>query len=304
MGGSPDVPKVPDPTVTANSQFDMNKQAGTMSQQGSMVNQSNPYGSLNYSQTGTSPDGTPLYSQSTTLSPANQQLLDILNGTKTTAGGQGSALISGANYGAQQPGTVIGDATSGLVKDAMAKQVAYLQPQMDYDIDRKDTQLRNQGFAPGDPGYDRAMNALKQSQGQTITGFESTIEPQMFNQSMQSYLMPAQLGSMLSGFGSPTMPTWNNTPNLNIQSPDLIGATNSANTANMAAYKAQNDQNNAMMSGLFGIPSSILGGMAKGGAFNGALSGLMGAGGLGAAGAGAADAGLASLAALGPMAII
>lgn len=272
MGNSPDVPKVPDPTVTANSQFDLNKQAGTASQQGSMVNQTNPFGNLNYSQTGTSPDGTPLYTAKTSLDQSQQQLLDILNGTKTSAATGGQNLISGANYGAQQPGDVIGNATSGLVKDAMGKQVAYLQPGFDYDSDRLDTKLKNQGFAPGEPGYDKAMNALKQSQGQTVTGFESTIEPTMFNQAMQSYMLPASLGGTLANLGSPTMPTWNNTPSLNIQSPDLIGATNSANTANMAAYNAQLNQNSAMMSGLFGIPSALLGGWAKGGG----LQSLMG----------------------------
>lgn len=273
MSASPDVPKVPDPTVTANAQFDLNKQAGKASQQGSMVNQINPFGSLNYSQTGTSPDGTPLYTAKTSLDGTQQQLLDILNGTKTSAATGGQNLISGANYGAAQPGDVIGNATSGLVKDAMGKQVAYLQPGFDYDSDRLDTKLKNQGFAPGQPGYDKAMNALKQSQGQTVTGFESTIEPQMFNQATQSYLMPAQLGGMLANLGSPTMPTWSNTPSLNIQSPDLIGATNSANTANMTAYNAQLNQNNAMMSGLFGVPTALLGGWAK----SGGLQGLMGA---------------------------
>lgn len=271
MGGSPEVPKVPDATVTANSQFNLNKQAGQASQQGSMVNQTNPFGSLSYSQTGTSPDGTPLYTARTSLDGSQQQLLDILNGTRTSAGTAGRNLISGANYGAQQPGDVIGNATSGLVRDAMAKQVDYLHPSFDYDIDRLDTKLKNQGFAQGQPGYDKAMDALKQSQGRTVTGFESTIEPQMFQQAMQSYLMPAQLGGTLANLGSPTMPTWNNTPNLNIQSPDLIGATNSANQANMAAYNAELNQNNSMMSGLFGIPTAILGGMAKGGAFNSLL---------------------------------
>lgn len=273
MGNAPDVPNVPDPNVVAANQATYNTKAGVDSQVGSMVNQDNPYGSLNYSQTGTSPDGTPIYTSKTTLTPDNQRLLDVLQGTKATAGTQGSNLISGANYGAQQPGDVIGNATSGLVKDAMAKQVAYLDPFFKQQTDQLDTKLRNQGFAPGQPGYDTAMNGLKQSHGQTVTGFESTMEPQMYQQAYQNYMTPAQLGGTLANFGAPTAPTWNNTPNLNIQSPDLIGATNSANTANMAAYNAQNSKNNAMMSGLFGIPTAVLGGWAG----SGGLSSLLGA---------------------------
>lgn len=278
MSNSPDVPNVPDPGVTASKQFDLNKQAGTASQTGSMVNQSNPYGSLNYTQTGTSPDGTPLYTAKTTFDPAQQQLLDILNGTKKIAGQQGQDLLAGANYGAQQPKDVIGDMSGGWLKDAMSKQMSYLQPQMDYDIAKMDTKLKNQGFAQGDPGYDKAMNALKQSQGQTITGFQAQQQPELLKQAIAAYMMPAQLGGTLTGLGSPTAPTWNNTPNLQIQSPDLIGATNSANTANMKAYEAQSNKDNAMMSGIFGVPSAVLGGWAQ----NGGMQALMGAGALAA----------------------
>jgi hypothetical protein len=272
MSNSPDVPNVPDPGVTASKQFDLNKQAGLMSQQGSMVNQSNPFGELTYSQTGTSPDGTPLYTAKTTLNSSQQELLDILNGTKKTAGTQAGNLLTGANYGAAQPKDVIGDMSGGWLKDAMTKQMSYLQPGFDYDIAKMETKLKNQGFAQGDPAYDKAMNALKQSQGQTVTGFQASQQPALLQQAAQLYQMPAQLAGSLSGLGAPTMPTWNNTPNLNIQSPDLIGATNSANAANMKAYEAQSNKDNAMMSGIMGVPSAILGGWAQ----NGGLQALMG----------------------------
>lgn len=281
MSSGPEVPKVPDPLVTANKQQDLNTKAGTASQVGSMTNQVNPYGSMTYMQSGTSPDGTPLYTSTVNLSPENQRLLQTLQGTQATAGQQGFNLLQGANYGASQPGDVIGNSTSGLVKDAMAKQVAYLQPTMDYDIDRMDTRLRNQGFAPGQPGYDQAMDGLRLNQGKQIQGFLSNIEPQMFDQSVRSYMLPAQLSGSLSGFGAPKDPTWTQTPQLNIGPADLTGATASANQANMEAYKAESAKNNAMMSGLFGIPTSIIGGMATGGAFNPLMGGLMGAKALG-----------------------
>jgi len=297
MGNSPDPPPVADPNVVAGNQAALNKTAAIDSQQGSMVNQSNPFGSLTYTQTGTSADGTPLYTANTQYTGTNADLLNILQGTQKTAGQAGQNLISGANYGAAQPGDVIGNATKGLTQQAMAQQVAYLQPQFDYDTSKLDTKLKNQGLNPGTPGYDQAMNALKQSQGQTVTGFEASMEPQMYQQATQNYLLPAQLGGTLAGLGSPTAPTWNSTPNFNVQSPDLIGATNSAQQAQQAQYQAQLAQSNNMMSGLFGIPTAILGGWAKGGG----LGSLLGAGGLGAS---TADAGLASLASLGPAAII
>lgn len=274
MSSSPSssAPKPTDPNITASNQQNLNTEAGLKSQQGSMVNQDNPFGSLNYTQTGTSPDGTPIYTAKTTFSPENQQLLDILTGTKKIAGTQGQDLLSGANYGAAQPKDVIGDMSGGWLKDSMDKQVAYLQPQMDYDVDRLDTKLKNQGFAPGTPGYDKAMNALKQSQGQTITGFQASMQPELLKQAIAAYMMPAQLGGQLTGMGSPTAPSWVNTPGLSIQPANLIGATANYDAAAQKAYESDLSQKNAMMSGLFGIPSAVLGGWAQSGGLQSAMA--------------------------------
>lgn len=274
MGDTPDPPPVENPSVTAGKQQELNTKAGTQSQQGSMVNQSNPFGSLSYTQTGTSPDGTPLYTATTKLSDANQQLLNILQGTQKTAGTQASNLLSGANYGAAQPKDVIGDMSGGWLKDSMDKQVSYLQPTFDYDTDRLDTKLRNQGFQPGDPAYVRAMDALEQSQGRTVTDFQSRLQPELLKQAQQMYMMPATLGTALAGLGQPQMPQWIKTPELNIQPANLIGATANAQAAQQKAYEAEMANNSNMMSGLFGIPTAILGGWAQ----NGGLTSLLGAG--------------------------
>lgn len=301
MGSSPQVPNVPDPNVVAANQGTINTKAGQASQAGSNVNQNNAFGSLTYAQTGTSPDGTPLYTANTTLSPEEQQLLTTLQGTQKTAGTAAGNLLTGANYGSVPAAQAIGDATTGLTKDAMDKQVAYLNPYFTTQTSQLDTQLRNQGLAPGQPGYDNAMRALQNNQGNTVTGFLSNIEPQMYQQASQTYQLPASLAGSLAGLGAPTLPNQSfvQTPGLNIQPANLEGDVASANTANMNAYQAQLGQQNAMMSGLFGIPTAVLGGLAKNGSLTG-LSGLFGSAGA----AGGADAGLAALQALGPAAII
>jgi len=272
MSSTPDAPTVTDPNVTAAKQQQLNTTAGTQSQVGSMTNQVTPTGSLSYTQTGTSSDGTPLYTATTKLSDPQQQLLNTLQGTQQAAGTAGKNLISGANYGAQAPGDVIGNATSGLVKDAMAKQVSYLDPYFQQQTSQLDTQLRNQGFAPGQPGYDNAMRAVQNNQGNTVTGFEAQMEPQMYQQAYQNYMTPASLGGTLAGLGAPSNPTFQSTPQLNIQPANLIGATANAQQAAEASYQDQLKQSQAMMSGLFGIPTALLGGWAK----SGGMQDLMG----------------------------
>src|SRR4051812_3171131 len=164
MGSTPEVPSVPNAKTVAAGQQTYNTQAGQASQRGSMVNQVNPYGSSTYMQSGTSPDGTPLYTSTVNLSPENQRLLQTLQGTQATAGQQAFNLLGGANYGARPAGDVIGSGTSGNVQDAMQHQISYLDPYFQTQRDQMDTKLKNQGFAPGEKGYDNAMRGVMNSQ--------------------------------------------------------------------------------------------------------------------------------------------
>lgn len=275
MGSSPSPPTIANPNVVASQQQDLNTKSGEQSQQGSMVNQINPYGQLTYTQTGTSPDGTPLYTATTQLSPEQQNLLNLYTGNQTTAGQQAGALLKGANYGGTNYNDVIGNATSGLTGQAVAQQTAYLNPYFQTQTDQLDAKLKNQGFAPGQPGYDNAMRALQNNQNNTVTGFISQIEPQMFQQAQTEYLTPAQLALSLESNSAPTMPnsSFVSAPGLNIQPANLIGATANAQAAQEQSYQDQLAANNNMMSGLFGIGSSVLGGWAK----NGGVQSLLGA---------------------------
>jgi hypothetical protein len=273
MGSSPTPPQPQDAGNVAAQQQQYNTQSGQQSQEGSMVNQSTPYGSLTYNQTGTASDGTPLYTATTSLSPQQQQLLNLLQGNQTTAGTQAGQLLNNANYGSSNPSDVIGNATSGLTQQAMGQEVSYLNPFFTQQTSQLDAQLRNQGLDPSSPAYKQAMNNLSQSQNQTVTGFEASMEPQMYQQAENNYLLPLTMSSTLMGESSPTNPQFQSTPSLNIQPANYEGAVSTEEQQQQQTYQDQLNQNNAMMSGLFGIGSSVLGGWAK----SGGLSSLMAA---------------------------
>lgn len=272
MSSSPTVPTVPNPTNVADTQTGLNTTAATSSQAGSNVNQNNAFGSLNYTQTGTGPNGTPLYTANTTLSPTEQGLFDSFTSGQQTAGNQANALLTGANYGSTNPATTIGNATSGLTQQAMGQEINYLSPYFNTQTSQLQTQLANEGINPSSPAYVNAMRNLQNNQGNTVTGFEAQIEPQMYSQATSSYELPAELAESLGTYGTPTTPnsSFVSTPSLNITPANYEGDVSSANTANMAAYQAQLGQSNAEMSGLFGLGSAALGGLAK----NGSLTGL------------------------------
>lgn len=266
MSSGPSVPTPQNPTVTAQTQQDFNTKAGEASQQGSMVNQVNPFGSFTYNQTGVSANGTPIYTLKSDLSPANQQLLDLLNASKTTAGTQAGQLISNANYGAASPSDVIGNATKGLTQQALNQQIDYLKPYQDYQRQQMDTQLRNQGFAPGQPAYDMQMKKLQNDQDSSVQNYLSNIQGQMMQQATQQYLLPLTMGQQLQAWGAPISSTMQQTPALSIQPANYTGAVANYDQAAMQAYNAQKQQQNAMLSGLFGIGTGVLGAMATGGA--------------------------------------
>src|SRR5690606_36652740 len=96
MGSTPKPPKVQSSSETAQNQQMYTNQ----SQIASGVNQSNPYGNLNYTYS-IGPDGQLIMNANQSLSPAQQQLLNTLQGTQQTAGTQGGQLLAGANYGEQ-----------------------------------------------------------------------------------------------------------------------------------------------------------------------------------------------------------
>lgn len=277
-------PSAPDPQTgialgaqVANTQNAYNTSAGETSQLGSMTNQVNPYGSLTYNQTGTGPNGTPLYTANVQLTPEQQQMFNTLQSTKTSAGDQANSVISNANYGATDPASAVGSMTTGLTSDLLKTQTDYIQPFFTTQRSQLDTQLRNQGLAPGNPAYDNAMRGLDTSQNLSVTQAAGQFEPQAYSQAMSSYLLPAQLGQNLAQFGAPGDATQDltQTPQLNVQPANVTGATATENTALNNQYTAQMQQYQNMMSGLFGVGSAVLGGWGN----SGGLSSLLGSSG-------------------------
>jgi hypothetical protein len=274
---SPSVPTVPDPNTVAQNQQGLNLNAMEDSQAASNVNQVTPTGSLTYAQTGTGPNGVPTYTATQTLSPAEQALLTTMQGTQQTAGTQAGNLLSGANYGAAgspSPAAAIGNSTSGETQALLGQETSYLNPQFDHQTQQLQTQLASQGIYPGSPAYTQQMQNLQLNQNQAVTGFLATAEPAAYQQATSSYELPLTMASQELGLSQPAGIGTTSTPQASMQPADLVGATSSANTANMNAYNAELAQQNAMMSGLFGLGSAAISGGSAG--FGGSLLGSLG----------------------------
>lgn len=274
---SASAPTPADPNAVASTQQNTyNTPAAEQSQQGSMVNQVNPYGSLSYSQTGTGANGTPIYTSSLSLSPQQQQLLNSLTGSQTTAGQQAQALLSGANYGATDPTTAIGTGTSGISGQMMSGYLGLMQPFFTNQTNQAQTQLLNQGLTPSpsanpnDPStwgpYEQEMAQLGATQAQQVGAEAAQFQPAAFNEATQLYQLPAQLGTSLAQFGAPTSPGGSlvQTPGLNITPADYESATATQQQMEEQNYQSQMAQEGQIISGGLGMLGTLGGGYLRG----------------------------------------
>ena len=257
--GQPSPPNVAntnaESTAVAGQQLQqINTPAAEENQAGSNYNWSGPTSSVTYGQTGTGPGGVPIYGVTTQYTPEQQQLLNTLQSTQQSGGTQAGQLLGGANYGAAQPSDVIGNMTSGLVGQNMQSYLAASDPFFATQTSQLDTQLRNQGLAPGDPAYDNAMRSNTTNQGYAVEGAAANFEPQAFAQSNTEYTLPATLSESLAGFGAPAAPGQGQTGGaaLGIQTPNSSADLAADTTGAENQYTAQQAQYNAMISGLLG----------------------------------------------------
>lgn len=258
MGGSSSPPPpVADPYATSAAQFQSNLAAGESAQAASNVNQITPTGSLMYYQTGIGPNGVPTYTAVQQLTPAQQELLTLQEQGKGLAGGAASNLLRGTFDQYSTPYD-IGGPTSGTTKALLDQQVSYLSPYFQQQTDQLDNQLRNQGIMPGTPAYNQQMDAVRQQQNRSVTSFLAQAEPLAFNQAVQQYQLPLSTATQLFGLNQPMGVNPTATPGANYQPANVTGAVSSAQDAQMKAYQAQQQQDAAMMSGMFNTGAAAI----------------------------------------------
>lgn len=274
----PKAPSPPDPVATAQAQGAVNKEAAIAQQELNFVNQQTPYGNLEFSQRGTSEAGTPQYTATTTLSPEEQQKLDLTNqaGIKygQTANQQLNAvsgkLAQPLDYGALGAAPQINEQTRGAVADSLYGR---LEPLMNRDRDRLETRLATQGITQGSEAYKNALDdearartdarlaVENQALGQAgqLYGLERSARDSAINELNQQRQIPLnELSAMLTG-SQVQGPSFVGTPQAQLNPADLMGATYNSYQGELNNYNQKQGVQNALMGGLFGLGSAGLG---------------------------------------------
>lgn len=242
---------------------------------------------LNYSQTGVDAQGNPTFEASQGLGEMGEQYA-------------GGLARLGQNY-FDRAGQGMPD-SSGAFNQAYDLASANLEPRFQRATDQMENKLRNQGLDPTSEAYKSSSNDLALQQNEARNNLVSSLQGQMFNQSMASRqqgmneLNPGiQFGNSVlgNGFVNPT--------NVNTGNVDVAGLEQAKYNQEQQVYQQQMQQKNAMMGGLAGIGSSLLMAPMTGGM---SLGGMMGQGLMGGVssmfGGGQPDFGAVGLSQVGP----
>lgn len=277
-GGKGSPPPPPDPVATANAQGAANREAALASLETSMIGQQTPFGTLRYEKIGQSEAGNPQYRAITELSPQQQQLLGLQTQGQLSLGQLGVDQLGRIQDSVAQPFSYDGIA-SVTPDEAYRAQilnsiVTRNQPFMDRERQALVTSLANQGITdPGSQAYITAIDEINRRQNDFMLGADVTAANalnQEFARDMsarqqaiqeRAYLRDRPLSEMsafMSG-AQPQMPQFGSTPVMNQQPADITGPTYAAYQGNLAAWQQGQQNNNAMMGGLFGLGAAGLG---------------------------------------------
>lgn len=229
----------------ANSQALGNLAGAQQAVQANRVNQTTPYGNLNYTQNS---NGT--WSANQTNSDQMTGLINSsLSGLQSSQSNPMYGINPGENY-----------------SDAIMRR---LQPQMQQSQGMNDAKLANQGIVPGTQAYEDAMRTFNQGQNDLLTSAQIN--------GMQTGLQAQQLqGNQAAQVKSLSTPNFINAPQqAAVSGPDYMGALSTQTNANIAAQNAALGQQTNQQAGLYGLGSAgILGLAANPGLVSSGLNGL------------------------------
>lgn len=248
-------PTPPDPMKTAQTAFDFAKKGGIFQSGLNQVNQITPTGSLTYKRIGTNPDGSPRYQATTALSPGQRALMQ----QQTNTGITGSTIaqnIEQQNAARLAAGPDMDE--TGITKALMGWGRDYLQPGFDQQQAAEDARLQHQGIMPGSEAWTRAHTESARNMNDAYTKLLLTGQGQAMQAAEAKYMDPLRAISTLQGGQQPGV-NFAQTPQSGVSDPTGFAQLAEQNYQ----QKAQNYGN--LMSGLFSIPSTILGGWATGG---------------------------------------
>lgn len=249
---TPQPAPAPDPVATANAQTASNKATAISQYELGATNQVTPNGSLTYKQTGTNADGTPQFTATTTLSPDQQSLYDKGNVTQNNLADIGNSQSAKIGQLLDTP-VNLDTATEGKIDSLGA---ARLDPQFAREGAALDTSLVNKGIRPGSQAWNDAHTQFSQQKNDAYNQLYLSGRGQGAQEALTERNQPINEISALLSNSQVSQPNFTGTPSPGVAPTDIIGAQQQSLNQSNVGFNAQQQQNNALMSGLFGLGKS------------------------------------------------
>ena len=271
-GGKGSSPPPPDYSGAAKETAAGNLDAARVATAANRVNQYTPYGSLEYKinpQEQWDIYGNPTWSATQTLSPEQQQLLDIQNQTSIGMGNLAGKGLGYVENMISKPFDTSGIAQTGInpgetMQDSIMRR---LQPQIEQGREALQAQLANQGVVPGTEAYNRAMTQQNQRENDAMTsavvqGTQTGLAANQQGFQQLGYMRNEPINTLNavrtgSQVSSPNFIS-NIAQQATTQGADLLGAAQMQQNAAQAGANASNAASSNLTSGLMGLGGAAM----------------------------------------------
>lgn len=260
---SPKAPTPPDPAKTAAAQTGMNIDTANTQQIVNQTNQSTPYGSLNYNQTGsttyTDSQGhshvIPQYTATQTLSPDEQKIFDTGVQQQQSEGKLALDQTNKLQGLLAQPVDLSNDAVEKHLFDLGS---ARLNPMFAQQKEQLDTQLSDQGIKPGSDAWNTAENQFSYGKNDAYNNLLLAGHGQSVSDLMAQRQEPInEITALMSG-SQVSHPSYVSTPQSGVAGTDYGGMVQNQYAGQLAQYQAKLQQQQATMGGIFGLAGSAV----------------------------------------------
>lgn len=261
--------------MVAAAQSQANRETAITNAYLNRVNQITPYGSLNYQQSGTAPDGTPLFTATQSFTPEMQRLFDTGMQTRQGLADLGGTLVGQARDAMGQPLDFSGlpELTNDFSGDRERVETALydrLNPQLQQRRQQVETQLANQGVAVGTEAWRRAMDDLARGENDAhlgVIGQGGQEQSRLYGLALQGRrqgiqervtqrTQPLNELQAIMGGSQVQNPNFVNVPGANVANTDIAGIYANNYNQQMQAY----NQQQSGLGGLFQLGGTLLGG--------------------------------------------
>lgn len=251
-------PKAPDPVATAQAQAGVNLSTAVTQQNLNMVDQQNPWGSVNYSQNGTSryKDSfgnwieVPTFAQTTTLAPEQQAIFDKSQAAQSNLAGIADRQSARVSETLSDPFAFTNQDAADWSYDLAQSRIA---PQQQQNETALRDRLVNAGIRPGTPAWNAEMTRLTRANTDQNNQLALAGRSQAFGENLAVRNQPLnELSALLSGsqVANPAQMS-GPTPQTGVGGVDYSGLVQDQ-------YQARLRGQNAMLGGLFGLAGAAV----------------------------------------------